>query len=274
MTISDRRARFRALHERGCFVIPNPWDRGSAVFLERLGFHALATTSAGFAFSQGLPDDPNALSLPLVLAHLRDVVSATSLPVNADFQNGYGATPDDVAASVRACVETGVAGLSIEDATGRADQPLYELGEALDRLRAARAAVDASGSGVLLTARAECFLVGHPDPLAESIRRVRAYAEAGADVLFAPMVREPDGIRAIVDAAAGKPVNLVVGWHGQLKVADYAALGVRRISVGGSLARAAWTAFMRAARTLVEGEFAGFDGLVPSRELNALFQTK
>ena len=262
---------FRALHASGTFVIPNPWDRGSAILLARLGFRALATTSAGFAFSRGLPDSPLALSRDDVLAHVADIARATSLPVNVDFQSGYGEDARGVAESVRRCVDTGAAGLSIEDATGDDAKPLYDLPEALDRLRAARRAIDASGSGVLLTARAECFLVGHPDPLDESVRRLRAYADAGADVLYAPGVRDRDGIARIVEAVAPKPVNVLVGSRTELRVADLEALGVRRVSVGSALARCAWTALIGAAKRIAEaGDFSGFDSILTTREVSEM----
>ena len=270
---SECRAVFRKLHERGCFVMPNPWDVGSARYLQSLGFPALATTSSGFAFSRGLPDASAAVPRELVLAHLAEIVAATELPVNADFQAGYGATPEAVAASVRLCVATGVAGLSIEDATGDADRPLYELTEAVERVRAARSAIDAAGADVLLTARAECHLVGHPQPLPESIKRLRAYAEAGADVLYAPGPRQSDVLREIVAAVAPKPVNVLVSADIGLRVSDVAALGVRRISVGSGLARAAWTAFLGAARALAwDGDFSGFAGLVSFSELDGFFR--
>jgi 2-methylisocitrate lyase-like PEP mutase family enzyme len=256
-------------------VIPNPWDIGSARALEALGFRALATTSAGFAFTRGLPDSPTALALEPVLEHVAEIVAATDLPVNADFQSGYADDADGVAESVRRCVETGVAGLSIEDATGHEEQPLYDLPEALERLRAAREAIVSSGADVLLTARAECYLVRHPDPLRESIGRLQAYAEAGADVLYAPGVRKPDEIRAIVEAVAPKPVNLLVGMHTGARVDDLAELGVRRISLGSGLAMAAWGTFLRAARELAEeGSFAGLEGAARFSEMNRLFESE
>jgi 2-methylisocitrate lyase-like PEP mutase family enzyme len=269
--VSARRTAFRELHRTGCFVIPNPWDIGTARWLRALGFKALATTSAGFAFSRGLPDS-GALPRDEVLRHAAEIVEATDLPVNADFQAGYSDSPHGVAESVALCIRTGVAGLSIEDATGDAAHPLRELSEALDRLRAARAAIDASGSGVLLTARAECYLVSHPKPLAESIRRLSAYAEAGADVLYAPGPTARDDIKAIVKAASPKPINVLVSSSTGLTVSDLAALGVRRISVGSALARAAWTGFARAATLIAEqGSFEGFDALVPFSELDRFF---
>jgi 2-methylisocitrate lyase-like PEP mutase family enzyme len=273
MNISARRAAFRDLHKSGCFVIPNPWDIGSARYLRSLGFSALATTSAGFGFSRGLPDDIGAISRDEMLAHIAEIVEATDLPVNADFQAGYASDPDGVAESVRRCVATGVAGLSIEDGTGEPDRPLYEIAAAVERLRAAREAIDSSRTGVLLTARAECFLVGHPDPLRESIRRLQAYAEAGADVLFAPGPREAGEIRAIVEAVSSRPVNVLVSSPASMRVADLAEHGVRRISVGSALARAAWGGFMRAAKGIAdEGTFAGFEGAASFAELNAMFR--
>lgn len=275
MTSFDaRRAAFRTLHESGCFVIPNPWDIGTARYLRSLGFPALATTSSGFSFSRALPDTDWAVPLDAALGHIAEIVEATELPVNADFESGYAHEPEGVAENVRRCVGTGVAGLSIEDSTGDREKPLYDLGLAVERMRAARAAIDATGTGVLLTGRAECYLVGHPDPLRESIRRLAAYAEAGADVLYAPGPRRREDIKALVEAVAPRPVNLLMGSNVGLKVAEVAELGVRRISVGSALARAAWGAFMRAARLIAEeGRFAGFDGSVSFADLNAFFRT-
>jgi 2-methylisocitrate lyase-like PEP mutase family enzyme len=268
-----RRAAFRRLHESGCFVIPNPWDIGTARYLRHLGFQALATTSSGFAFSRGLPDTDWAVPRDAMLAHIAEIVAATELPVNADYESGYAHEPKGVAENVRLCVETGVAGLSIEDSTGNPLNPLYDLPLAVERIRAARAAIDATGSGVLLTARAECFLVNHPDPLNESIRRLQAYAEAGADVLYAPGPNKPESIRAVVEAVAPKPVNILMSAHVGLSVADLAAMGVRRISVGSALARSAWGGFMRAAEGIArEGSFAGFAESRPFAEINAFFR--
>jgi len=268
---SARRDTFRKLHESGCFVIPNPWDAGSARYLQHLGFKALATTSGGFAFSVGLAD--GAVPRDAMLANIADIAAAVNLPVNADFESGYAADPKGVAANVRLCVDTGVAGLSIEDATGDAVRPLFELPVAVDRIRAARAAIDASSSGVLLTARAECYLVSHPDPFRESLRRLHAYAEAGADVLFAPGLADRGDIKTFVTELSPKPLNVIMSKNTGLTVADVAALGVRRISVGSSLSRAAWTGFIRAAETIAkEGSFSGFDGLVPYAELNNFFR--
>ena len=270
--LAVRRRAFRALHERGCFVIPNPWDVGSARYLQHLGFRAVATTSAGFAFSQGLPDSSDHVARDRTLAHIASITAAVDLPVSADFMSGYGLEPEDVAESVARCVATGVAGLSIEDSTGDPASPLYELPLAVERVRAARQAIDRSGEDVLLTARAECYFVGHPDPFRESVRRLETYAAAGADVLFAPGPHDPAEIKALVEAVAPKPFNLLVITDIGQSVSEIAALGVRRISVGGALALAAWTGFKRAAQTLKsDGSFAGLDGLGPYMELNALF---
>jgi 2-methylisocitrate lyase-like PEP mutase family enzyme len=272
--LSARRQVFRTLHEAGCFVIPNPWDVGSARYLQHLGFPALATTSAGFAFSQGLPDSEVALSRDRNLAYIADIAAAVDVPVNADFAAGYGTAPQDVVESVTRCIATGVAGLSIEDATGDPSAPLYDLPLAVERVRAARQAIDQSRADILLTARAECYLVNHPDALRESIRRLQAYAEAGADVLFAPGPHDPVDIKALVEAVRPKPLNLLVVRHSGLSVADIAALGVRRISVGGALALAAWTAFTHAAQLLkADGSFAGFASLVPYSDINDFFTT-
>ena len=254
-------------------MIPNPWDVGSAKYLRSLGFKALATTSGGFAFSRGLPDGVNGVGRDQMLAHIAEIVAAAEVPVNADFQSGYADAPEDVGENVKRCVETGVSGLSIEDATGKPETPLYELTQATDRIRAARRALDETGSGVLLTARAECYLVGHPNAFQESLRRLTAYAEAGADVLYAPGVIDPKEIGQIVTAVTPTPVNVLVSSNTGLRVADLADMGVRRVSVGSSLARTAWTGFIKAAREIAEqGTFAGFDGIVPFGELNSLFQ--
>jgi len=273
--VAARRAAFRELHRAGCFVIPNPWDRGSAIYLAHLGFRALASSSAGHAFAQGLPDRVSALSCDRVLDHLRELVAATELPVSADFQSGYADDAAGVAENVTRCVATGVAGLSIEDATGDPARPLFAVPDAIERIRAARAAIDATGCDVLLTARSECFLVGHPEPLAESTRRLRAYAEAGADVLFAPGLRERTAIQVVVDAVAPKPLNVLIGGPTQLRVRDLAELGVRRVSVGSALARVAWTAFMRAARSIAQqGEFFAFEDIASTGQLSDLFQSR
>jgi len=267
-----KRAAFRLLHEKGCFVIPNPWDIGSARYLQHLGFKALATTSAGFAFSRGLPDS-GVLTVDLMVAHAAEIVSSVDIPVNADFQDGYSPTPEGVAANVRRCIGTGVAGLSIEDATGDRAKPLYEMSHAVERIKAARAAIDASRADVLLTARAECHLVGHPRPLEESIVRLRAYAEAGADVLYAPGLQTREAVRAVIEAVSPKPVNVLVSSSMGLRVSDLAELGARRISVGSALARAAWTGFIRAASSIArDGVFTGFEGAVKYQELDELFR--
>jgi 2-methylisocitrate lyase-like PEP mutase family enzyme len=269
-SITERRRAFRSLHEQGCFVLPNPWDAGTARYLEGLGFRALATTSAGFAFTKALPD--GAVPLELVLAHVREMVAATQLPVNADFEDGHGATGDEVFANVRACVEIGVAGLSIEDATGDAGAPLYEFTTAVERVRAARSAIDSSSPDVVLTARSEGFIAGRPD-LAETVKRLVAYADAGADCLYAPGIRTAEQITAIVNAVRPKPVNVLVSGPGTT-VSDLAALGVRRISVGSTLSRVAWSAFMRAAREIADrGTFEAFAGTETVGDLNSLFRS-
>src|SRR5450432_2044472 len=269
-SIADKRRAFHALHETGCFVIPNPWDEGSARYLQGLGFKALATTSSGYAWSRGHYD--GGLSRDMALAHLHEIVAATDLPVNADFESGFAADAAGVAESVRLAVETGVAGLSIEDSTGDAARPLFEIDVAVERMRAARRAIDAAGGDTLLVGRAENFLVGRPD-LDDTILRLRAYAQAGADCLYAPGIRTREQIAAVVAAVAPKPVNLLVGSASELTLQDIAALGVRRVSVGGALARSAWGGFMRAARVIAEqGRFSGFADAASGAELNAFFR--
>ena len=268
--VAEKRRQFHELHRSGCFVIPNPWDIGSARFLQSLGFKALASTSSGFAWSRGYPDGP--VARDQVLAHLAELVAATDVPVNADFQNGYAHEPDGVADNVRRAVATGVAGLSIEDSTGDDARPLYDLASATARIRAARRAIDSNGGDTLLVARAECFLVGRPD-LDETIARLRAYTQAGADCLYAPGISTRAQIEAVVRAVAPKPFNLLLGFPSDLTVQDVAALGVRRISGGGALARSAWGGFMRAARLIAEqGSFAGFAEAAAGRELDAFFR--
>jgi len=264
--------KFRALHESGCFVLPNPWDIGTAIYLERLGFSALATTSAGFAFSRSKPD--GGIPRDEMLAHIREIVNATALPVNADFHAGYADEPEDVAANVRLCVQTGVAGLSIEDSTGRSDRPLYEKKLAIERIRAARSAIDDSKTGMVLTGRCEAWLIGDADPLRTVLDRLTAYAEAGANCLYAPGVSEPDEIAQIVESVAPKPINVLVsGFNHQLTLSVLADLGVRRISVGSGLALAAWGSFLRAAKDIkTNGTFSLLANNAPFAELNELFR--
>jgi 2-methylisocitrate lyase-like PEP mutase family enzyme len=267
---------FRALHESGCFVMPNPWDVGTALYLERLGFKAIATTSSGFAFSRGLPDSTAAVPLAVMLEHIAEIAGAASVPVNADFLSSYADEPEGVAANVTLCVETGVAGLSIEDSTGDEASPLYERTLAIERVRAARAAIDATGSQVVLTARCEAWLVGDPDPARTALDRLVAFADAGADCLYAPGVTDPERIATIVEAVAPKPVNVLVSSPVLgLSVAVLADLGVRRISVGSGLARVAWGAFVRAATGLAEkGSFDGFAGSTSHAELDSFFRER
>ncbi len=266
--MTDRVHTFQCLHEAGCFVIPNPWDVGSARALVGLGFKALATTSAGLAWSLGKPDH---VSVEEVLVHLQTIAPSVPVPVNADFEDGFASEPSGVAANVARAAATGIAGLSIEDSTRDASNPLYDFALAVDRIRAARKALDDGGTGVLLTARSEGFVAGRPD-LVETIRRLVAYAEAGADCLYAPGIRTEEQIVAVVKAVAPKPVNVLA--VGSLTVAQLAAMGVRRISVGGALARAAWGGFFMAAREIaVDGTFSSLANATPSAELNALFRS-
>jgi 2-methylisocitrate lyase-like PEP mutase family enzyme len=267
---------FRKLHESGCFVLPNPWDAGSAVYLHHLGFKALATTSSGFAFSRGLPDDIRAVPRDAVLEHCRGIVAATPLPVNADFQNGHADEPERVAENVALCVATGVAGLSIEDSIPGESKGLYDFELAVERVKAARRAIDDSGVPVVLTARCEAWLVGDSDPFATSIKRLTAYAGAGADCLYAPGVTDTSQIEAIVKAVSPKPVNVLVHRAEQnLTLAKLTDLGVRRISVGSALARVAWGAFIRAAKEIAtEGTFSAFGDAASGVELNNLFRQR
>jgi 2-methylisocitrate lyase-like PEP mutase family enzyme len=265
---AEKRQTFRKLHEAGCFVIPNPWNVGTARYLQGLGFKALATTSAGHAHSLGFPDGGQ--SLDAVLAHYRELAEATDVPLNADFENGFADDPEGVAANVTRCIATGIAGLSVEDSPKDA-RPLYELDGAVARVKAARAALDRAGGDVVFTARAENFIRGVPD-LDDVIRRLKAYAAAGADCLYAPGIRTREQIEAVVKAVAPKPVNFLAGWAMEFKVSDIAAMGVRRISVGGSLSRAAMHAFVKTATQIAnEGIFDGFDGLTSNAELNKFF---
>lgn len=266
-SISERRAAFRQLHEAGCFVIPNPWDIGSARLLAGLDFKALATTSGGFAFSRGLPD--GAVSRDAMLAHIGDIVGATELPVNADFGNAFADDAEGVATNVSLCADTGVAGLSVEDMAS--DRSLYGFDHAVDRIRAARAAIDASRQDVLLTARSEALLVGHPDALNEACRRIAAFAEAGADVLFVPGKLDATAIAAVIGAAGGKPIN-VIALDPLQSIADIAAQGVRRISLATALARAAYGGFLRLAREVAgAGTLTELTHAEPGAELNRVF---
>ena len=268
-TATEKRRAFRDLHAGGCFVLPNPWDIGSARYLQHLGFKALASSSAGFAFAQGRPD--GGVPREMMLAHFRELVAATDVPVNADFEAGFADDPAGVAESVRLCIETGIAGLSIEDSTGEDAHPLYDFDLALARVRAAREAIDQAGGKVLFTARSEGFIRGRPN-LAETIRRLRAFAEAGADCLYAPGIRTRDEITAVVQAVAPKPVNLLIS-TASFTLKDISAMGVRRISVGGTLARVAWGAFIRSAREIAEqGKFDSLAGTMTNAELNAFFR--
>ncbi|MBC5766531.1 isocitrate lyase/PEP mutase family protein [Ramlibacter albus] len=267
-SVSDKRRTFHQLHQSGCFVIPNPWDIGSARFLQSLGFKALASTSAGFAWSQGHAD--NGVTRDMVVEHLAALVEATDVPVNADFESGFSADAAGVGESVRLAVQAGVAGLSIEDSTGNKDNPLYDIDTAVERLRAARKAIDATGGDTLLVGRAEGLLVGRPD-MGDLVARLKAYANAGADCLYAPLLKTREQILTVVEAVAPKPVNLLMGWPGGMTVADISALGVRRISVGGALSSVAYSSFMNAARQLAEGRFDALTGAA-GKELNPLFR--
>jgi len=269
-SIADKRRTFLRLHQHGCFVIPNPWDVGSARYLQSLGFKALATTSSGFAWSHGHRD--GGMSRDRVLDHLTEMVEATDLPINADFEHGFAPDAAGVAESVRLAVETGVAGLSIEDSTGQASKPLFDTDTAIERIRAARGAIDKAGADTLLIGRAEGFLVGQPD-IEQVIARLKAYANAGADCLYAPGISSVEQITAVVAAVAPKPVNLLVGFNADLTLEKIAALGVRRVSVGGALARAAWGGFMRAAKLIQEeGKFDGFADAASGSALNTIFR--
>lgn len=266
--LTPRTARFHDLHAAGCFVMPNPWDAGTARALVQMGFPAVATTSAGVAWSLGLAD--NAVDLETMLTHLRTMAAAVDVPVNADFEGGFATAPDEVAVNVTRACETGIAGLSIEDSTGQAHTPLFDRELAIDRIHAARAAIDATGTGVLLTARTEGFFVGRPD-LDETIERLRAFARAGADCVYAPGVRDRGQIAAIVDAVSPTPVNLLVNGP-FITVDEAAAIGVRRLSVGGALARVAWASTLAAAAEIAErGTFASLNSGAPSSELNRRF---
>jgi len=269
MSITDKRRTFRALHQSGCFVIPNPWNAGSARYLQGLGFKALATTSSGYAHSIGYSDGD--VTRDMVLAHCREIAQVADIPVNADFEGGYADDPAEVAGNVRLCVDTGVAGLSIEDFNGNDTDPLYDFDLAVKRVRAARDAIDKAGGGVVFTARTEGFIKGRPD-LAETVRRLKAFADAGADCLYAPGIRTREQIETVVKAVAPLPVNLLMPAPMGFTVNDIAAMGVRRISVGGTLARVAMHAFIQSARQIAQdGKFDSFGGVVPNAELNKFF---
>jgi len=269
MTPADKRRVFHELHQHGCFVVPNPWNVGTARYLQGLGFKALATTSSGYAHSLGYSDGD--VARDMALAHARDIAGATDVPVNCDFEGGFADDPATVGDNVRLCVDTGIAGLSIEDFTGNNDEPLYEFDLAVERVRAARQAIDATGSGVVFTARSEGFIHGRPD-MAETVRRLTAFADAGADCLYAPGIRTREQIETVVKAVAPKPVNLLMSAPLGFTVSDVAGMGVRRISVGGTLARVAMQAFIRSAKEIAEqGKFDSFAGVMSNAELNAFF---
>ena len=269
MSIADKRRAFRALHQSGCFVIPNPWNVGSARYMQGLGFKALATTSSGYAHSIGYADGD--VTRDMMLAHYREIAQATDIPLNADFGGGYADDPDEVAANVRLCIDTGVAGLSIEDFTGDESNPLYDFDLALKRVRATRDAIDKAGGDVVLTARTEGFIHNRPD-LDETIRRLKAFADAGADCLYSPGIKTREQIAATIKAVAPKPINFLNSAAFGYTVSDLAALGVRRISVGGTMARVAMHAFIQSARQIKQdGKFDSFAGVVTNAELNKFF---
>jgi methylisocitrate lyase len=268
VSVAEKRAQFRKLHESGCFVIPNPWDLGSARYLQHLGFKALASTSTGLAWSMGKPDAK--MKVEQVLSHLSTLANGIDLPFNADFESGFAENLEGLAANVALAVGAGVSGLSIEDTTGDKAHPIYELTRAVERIKAARAAIDRGDPSVMLVGRAEGYLWGRPD-LKETITRLIAYAEAGADCLFAPGLRSKEDVAAIVKAVAPKPVNVLVSTP-IFTVAELAEIGVRRVSVGGALARTAWGAFMRAAADVLNtGSFSSFNQAVPHAEINSFF---
>lgn len=268
-TIAEKRATFHALHKSGCFVIPNPWDMPSARWLQAMGFKALASTSAGFAWSKGVPD--NGVTRGMLLEHLAELVDATDLPINADFEGGFADDPAGVAESVSLACDTGVAGLSIEDTTKQKDKPVYDLDHAVARMKAARAAIDRKGGDTLLVGRADGLNIG-ASGFDDVIVRLKAYASAGADCLFAPGLAKPDQIKAAVEAVAPKPFNLLIGTPNGLTVKDVEALGVRRISVGGALARGVWGAFLRMTKQIMEeGRFDALGEGAPGAEINKFF---
>ena len=268
-SISQKRATFRALHKSGCFVIPNPWDVGSARYLQGMGYKALATTSSGFAFSQALPD--YGVEVDRVIAYCREIAEASDLPINADFESGFAENSAGVERNVRRLIETGVAGISIEDQTGEANEPLFPLDVAIERMRAARKAIDDSKQDVMLIGRAEGFLVGRPD-LEDVKRRLLAYSAAGAEVLYAPFIKTREQIETLVNAVAPKPFNFLNSGNFGYTVSDLAGMGVRRVSVGGTMMRVAFSAFARSAREIIEkGVFTSFDGTLSNAELNRFF---
>ena len=269
MSTADKRRAFRALHQSGCFVIPNPWNVGSARYMQDLGFKALATTSSGYAHSIGYADGD--VTRDMMLAHYREIAQATDIPLNADFEGGYADDPDEVAANVRLCIDTGVAGLSIEDFTGDESSPLYDFDLAVKRVKAARDAIDKAGGDVVFTARTEGFIHNRPD-LDETIRRLKAFADAGADCLYSPGIKTREQIGATIKAVAPKPINFLNHGAFGYTVSDLAALGVRRISVGGTMARVAMHAFIQSARQIVQdGKFDSFAGVMTNAELNKFF---
>ena len=269
MSIADKRRAFRALHQSGCFVIPNPWNVGSARYMQGLGFKALATTSSGYAHSIGYADGD--VTRDMMLAHFREIAQATDIPLNADFEGGYADDPDEVAANVRLCIDTGVAGLSIEDFTGNESNPLYDFDLAVKRVRATRDAIDKAGGDVVFTARTEGFIHNRPD-LDETIRRLKAFVDAGADCLYSPGIKTREQIEATIKAVAPKPINFLNSGAFGYTVNDLAALGVRRISVGGTMARVAMHAFIQSARQIAQaGKFDSFAGIVTNAELNKFF---
>ncbi|WP_312944597.1 isocitrate lyase/phosphoenolpyruvate mutase family protein [Stutzerimonas kunmingensis] len=271
LTVVEKREIFRAMHREGCFLLPNPWDAGSARILESLGYKALATTSAGYAWSQARADGQ--LSRSDALAHMRYMVASSDLPINADFESGFAHTTDQLFDSVSMAIETGVAGLSIEDSTGDLSHPVRDISEAVERMQAARAAIDVNGGDTVLVGRAENYVLGLPD-LDDTIRRLIAYSEAGADCLYAPGIKTREEIQTVVSAVAPKPVNVLIGWTSDLSVDELADLGVRRISVGGALARAAWNGFITAARTMnLQGRFDGFNNSLSSIELEEMLSS-
>lgn len=266
---ADKRRAFRKLHESGCFVMPNPWNPGTARYLQGLGFKALATTSSGYAHSQGYADGE--VTRDMVLNHCREMAAFTDLPVNVDFEAGYAKDATEVTDNVRLCIATGIAGLSIEDFTGNERAPLYDFEVAVERVRAARLAIDQAGGDVVFTARTEGFIHGKPD-LDETIRRLQAFADAGADCLYAPGIKTREQIEAVVKAVMPKPVNLLMSAACGFSVKDIAEMGVRRISVGGTLARVAMHAFIKSAKEIAEaGTFDRFAGVISNAELNAFF---